>query len=301
MAHEFRRLARTELKSARKEIRKTQPPRDEAIHQARKRVKKVRAIVQLIDDGGGRGLDRSAKRLRSVNRTLSELRDTDAMMQTLASLRRRHRRLFSEHTFARIHRGLATRKRDAFRAAERARAWSSIAQRLEDVRSRTKRWRPAHRGYTAFANAIRAVHQRGRKAMKRAQTRQRAEDFHAWRKEIKALWYALRLIERSGSRIRHDIRALHQAETWLGEEHNLVVLCDELSRDTSVCQGPVQRDRFRSIADRDQCGLRAKAIARVRRVYQRRSGAYARGVAHVWTGWRRRTRQHRVRGTRSAA
>src|SRR5262249_47543586 len=97
MAHEFRRLARTELKSARKESRKTQPPRDEAIHQARKRVKKVRAIVQLIDDGGGRGLDRSAKRLRSVNRTLSELRDTDAMMQTLASLRRRHRRLFSEH------------------------------------------------------------------------------------------------------------------------------------------------------------------------------------------------------------
>jgi len=120
MSKGFQRLARKELKAAVGEIRRSQSPRDDAVHEARKHVKKVRAILQLIDDDDGDGLDRCEKRLRSVNRKLSELRDADVMMETLASLRKRYPHLFSEHTFALAQRMLSARKRDAWKAAERA-------------------------------------------------------------------------------------------------------------------------------------------------------------------------------------
>jgi hypothetical protein len=297
----FRRLARNELEKTRDELRRARPPHDTAIHEARKSVKKVRALLQLIDDDGGRGLGRSETRLRSVNRMLSELRDADVMIETLARLRTRHPQLFSEHTFARVHRGLAERKRAAIKKVGDG-AWRAVDRKLRSVRRRAKQWRPADRSCSALTRGIRAVHRRGRKAMRRAETRQRALDFHAWRKEMKALWYALRLIEQSDSSVRQDVRALHRAETLLGDEHNLVVLCGELSSDVAVCRSPLDIDRLRLVVDREQCRLREKAAAHVRSVYNRRSGAYARAVARAWQAWRRHaTRSHDQRGRRAAS
>ena len=71
--------------------------------------------------------------------------------------------------------------------------------------------------------------------MKRAQQDQRAEYFHEWRKAIKALWYSLRLVGQADARVRRDVRALHLVERWLGDDLNIVVLAETLSRDAYVC------------------------------------------------------------------
>ena len=148
---------------------------------------------------------------------------------------------------------------------------------------------------------IRGAHRRGREAMRRARKRQRAADFHEWRKEIKALWYALRLVERSDSSVRRDIRALHRAETLLGDDHNLVVLCEELSGDFAGCRRSIDIDRLRLIADRDQCRLREQAVERVRPIYERRSGTYARAIVRAWRASGARTRKGRDQARRRPA
>jgi hypothetical protein len=71
-------------------------------------VKKVRAILQLIDDDQGARLDGDQRSLRSVNRTLSDLRDADVLMETLARLRSKHPHLMSERAFARPQPGRAS-------------------------------------------------------------------------------------------------------------------------------------------------------------------------------------------------
>jgi len=277
----LRRLARKELRSARSDVGGKRTPSDAAVHEARKSVKKARAILQLIDDDDGRGLGRSRKRLRSVNRTLSDLRDATAMIETLAALRKRHPRLFSRTTFAQIRQKLVDRKRNVTKEVD-GRGWKDVERQLQLVRRTAKGWRPTHRDAGTLARGIRVVHRRGRNAMKRAQQHQRAEDFHAWRKEVKALWYALRLVEPADSRVRRDVRALHLAEQWLGEDHDIVVLCGELSRDASVCRGPLDRDRLRLAADRDQRRLREKTVAKMRTIYQRAPASYADAVARAW-------------------
>jgi len=279
----LQRLARKELRSARSAVNGGQTPNDDAVHEARKSVKKVRAILQLIEDDDGRGLGRSEKRLRAVNRTLSGLRDATAMIETLAALRKRHPRLFSRTTFAQIRRSLVDRKRRATKDVE-GDGWKDVDRQLRHVRRTAKGWRPAHRDAGALARGIRAAHRRGRKAMRYAERDHRAEDFHAWRKAIKALWYALRLVEAAGANatVRRDIQALHLAEQWLGEDHNIVVLCEELSRDATACKDPLDLDRLRLAADRDQWRLREKTIAKAKTIYQRAPASYAHAVASAW-------------------
>jgi len=298
----LRRLATKELQSARDALRQTAPPRDDAIHEARKSVKKVRAIVQLLEADGGSGLNDSQTRLQRVNRALSRLRDADAMGEILAKLRSKDARLVSEHTFARVRRRLSSHKREAMEAADREGTWKKVEKHLRKARQAAKGWRPGHRGFGALASGIHALHRSGRKALARARKREGAADFHEWRKQIKALWYELRLLEGCTRTIRRDVDALHRAETWLGDDHNVVVLCAELSKDASVCRGLIDLDRLRLVADRYQCELRKKAIASTRRIYARKSRQYVRTVKRAWKLWRRsETDRHTRRQRRKAA
>src|SRR5262245_45202422 len=259
----LRRLARKQLRSARDRLREATPPSDEAIHEARRSVKKVRAIVNLLDADKGRGLDQARKRLRSINRTLSKLRDADAMRETLTNLRKRNRAVLNEHTVARLRRQLSQHQQAELLEAHESGAWQDLDRTLRKLRRAASRWEPRHQKFGAIARGTRESHRQGRKALARARKSQRAADFHEWRKQIKALWYQLRLIGGCSAGIRRDIEALDQAETSLGEDHNIVVLCGELSKDPALGE----LDGLKQTAERIQQGLRKKAIEHAQAIY----------------------------------
>jgi CHAD domain-containing protein len=278
IARGLRRLARKELKSARGGLRRTTPPSDEAIREARKSVKKVRAIAAAIDADDGRGVDAEQKQLRKVNRMLSNVRDADARLEILAKLEQRAPNALDEHTFARLRRELAAHKHESKRGAGGEDAWKKVSRRLRKLRRGVDDWRPAHSGFGALAAGIHEAHRRGRKRLARARRGGRADDFHDWRKAAKALWYVLRLIEPASAAIRRDVRALHRAERWLGDDHNIELLCCELER------GAAARDlaHLRHAASHYQRELRRKALAATRAIYRRRPSDYVRSIRRAW-------------------
>jgi CHAD domain-containing protein len=279
---ELRRLARKELGSARGQVLSHKPPSEEAIHTARKNVKKARALLRLIDAGGGHGLGHARRRLREVNRTLSCLRDATAMIETLAVLRTHHPDLFSEHGYARIRRRLEAGKRDAVTDAGRHAAWSQTARELRRLRKAARGWRTRRGGFRALAPGIRAICNRAGKALAKAKESNAAADFHAWRKEIKALWYALRLVGGGTTAIARDIRALRSTERWLGDDHNLVVLCAALAKDPTVCRGPLDFHRLQCAVNATQKALRRKSIDRTRAIMSKAPRDYVARVERAW-------------------
>src|SRR6185369_13284268 len=118
---------------------------DEAIHQVRKRIKKVRAVLTLIEADDGRGVGGSRKKLRKIARALSPLRDADAMLQLLATLQHGRRKAFDEHTAARLRRLFAADKLAIENAAARDRVQQRVDREIEKLIAAAKRWRPRHR------------------------------------------------------------------------------------------------------------------------------------------------------------
>src|SRR5262249_54852057 len=111
----LRRLARKALKAACEAAASQQPPDDDAIHTARTSLKKACALCGLIDADDGVRSGGARKRLRSVNRELSALRDTDAMLETLEQLEKKDPHILSEHSLARLKRSLEVRKAAALK------------------------------------------------------------------------------------------------------------------------------------------------------------------------------------------
>jgi len=296
----LRRLARKQLRSARARLGRADPPSVEAVHDARKSLKKVRAIVRLIDADTGRAVGASGKRLRSVSRKLAELRDADVMLECLSTLRRKYPEILSEHTFARVRRQLRAYTQKVARDGARDGTWRKIDRKLRTVRKKAKRWRPLHRGFGALAAGIRGAHRRGRQAMARARRRGRAADFHEWRREMKTLWYALRLIERSSPDVRRQVTVLRRAETWLGDDHNMVVLCERLSKDPSLI-GPIDLKRLQCAVDAYQRQLREKTLSATRRIYAATSGAFVRRIRRAWKAWHRQVITDDANPTRASS
>jgi CHAD domain-containing protein len=276
----FRRLARKQLRDAAAALRRRRPD-DEAIHEARKSLKKARAIARLIDADRGSGLDRSSRRMRKINRMLSRLRDADAVFQALDRLRREHGGLIDGKCAAALRRRLRARKRKILAHVHGGDGIRATREHLDKLRRAAKGWRAAHAHFGAMEPGVRQTFRRGQKAMRRALETRRATDFHEWRKQIKALWYALRLVQNGSAALQREIDVLHRAQAWLGEDHNIVVLFDALVDGDRAADDAVLT-RVRQAGQRSQYDLRRKTVAAVRRVYSRDARVFVRGVRRAW-------------------
>ena len=288
VADGLRRIARAELSSISTRLESAAPPRRDTIHEIRKSVKKTDAILQVVVADGGRGFAKSAKRLHVIHARLSALRDADVVLETLRILRNRNPGILNQRCVGRLRRRLSSHKRSLMKAARRKATWQRVSKSVRRIRRNAKHWNPRHRQFRSLAAGIRLAHQRGRTAMARARKSQRAGDFHDWRKQIKTLWYELRLLEGSGPRIRRDVKALHRVEVWLGNEHDVVMLSEELSKDKSRGDISLDLDRIRLVGDSYRAELRAKALACTRGIFARTSRDYVDSVRREWQRWHTR-------------
>jgi CHAD domain-containing protein len=285
VTHGLRRLAAKNLRAAADELERGAESNDVAIHKARKRVKKVRALAHLVKSDRGRHLRGSRKRLRAVNRSLSALRDADATLEIFDTIRQHYPAVVNEHTFARVRRTLARYQRDAIQAARDDRLFDRTASELRALEKRSKRWRTRHDHFGALARGIRATHRRGRQVMERAVDSGSDADFHAWRTQIKRLWYELRLLGTAGGGVQKDIAGLHAAEQLFGDDHNVTVLCARLN-DLAASQPAAEIEALRAAAERYQRELRRKATAKARPIFTMPTKDYADKIKRAWRRWR---------------
>jgi len=286
--HGLRRLIRKELRGARRALDSTHPPTADGIHEARKSLKKVRAIVTLIDADDGRGVGRARKRLRKIGQTLSRVRDADAMFEIVEKLHRSAPRMLDARSLKALRMWLAGRRSAALATAGKKNTWDRVEDDLRALRRKAKGWRQSHQAFGALSRGIEDSFRRGKKALARAKKRRRADDFHRWRKQIKSLWYELRLFEPADAAVTRDVRALHRAESWLGDDHNVVVLCTALSRDGSRRTRPISIEQLKGAADRYHQLARRRAIKSASRIYTRKSDRYLRDLKRAWRKWQHR-------------
>ena len=114
--------------------------------------------------------------------------------------------------------------------------------------------------------------------MERARATGQSATLHRWRKELKTLWYQLRLAKPLTPGVAPLVADLKRLETELGDEHNLVVLAATLRacRDLRTMRADIRRiDR---LAARMRQPLRRHAFALGRRLYARTPEAFVRWI-----------------------
>ena len=272
----IRRIACEQLEGAIRSLGRARG-RDEAIHDARKRLKKTRALLRLVRPYVGRVYAEENGRLRDAGRVLSEFRDAAVVIETFDELRAKFPAEFAGGSLAGVRRLLKRRKAQIERSGAIRRTLAEVSSQLAAAARRVNRWPLAIDGFDGIGPGLKRTFRRGRKAMAAARRGPTSENFHEWRKRVKAHWYHVRLLEALWDKEMKSREAdLKQLEDWLGIDHNLEVLREKAGGHAGA---------LLPMIDRYQEELRARALEIGDSLYRYLPRQFRRGVEELWQAW----------------
>lgn len=198
LADGARRAAREQADSALESLAGAEDDAGAAIHDARKRFKKIRAVLRLIRlHIGEEAFDRENVAWRDAGRLLAEAREADVATETVGLIEATFHSVLDDDAFGDFRERLDDRANAVLEDALRPGGPVDEATRaLQAARERIGSWPVAELDRDALVSGLEKVYRRGRARLDDAydEPDDPAAAFHEWRKRVKYLWYHLRLL-----------------------------------------------------------------------------------------------------------
>lgn len=266
------RIARGRIDHAADELSgKTDSSPEEAVHEARKDMKKLRALLRLARGELGESVfARENGCFRDAARELAGVRDADVMLETLAALE------LPAGTAARLRERIAEGHAGE-RSAGREEAAQGVVAILGEARERVGGWPLERDSFAMLADGLERTYRRGRRGFKAARAEPSSELLHEWRKRVKELWYHQTLLRCAWPPVMEAFGdEAHTLSDQLGDDHDLALLTAWVRE--HVGEEP---ELFEAV-DRRRAELQRAALALGGRLYAEKPPAYVRRLKRFW-------------------
>jgi len=285
----IRRMARECADHALDQLKAGRKP--EAIHRARKEIKRLRALLTLVRDGlGSKRFRRHQRRLRAAARSCAAARDAQVRAEALQQLLRRNSRGASRRAFralAATQTLLNRRSREATRQFRTSGGRKEARRLLRKERRQLRKLRLRQTGWELIGPALERAYAAGRNGRDLARAEPSAKHFHAWRKRVKELWYYLQLLAPARPKlIRATTEPLETLGEVLGQDHDLHLLRRQIRPGPGRREADAQTAQLDRLITRRQSALRAAALRLGDHLYRDEPAAFARRFRRSWKLWR---------------
>jgi CHAD domain-containing protein len=279
----IKRMAREQLDKA---IALTKPMvkrRDEAIHDARVSIKKLRALLRLAESKPmNEVFAKELRCYRDAGRLLSEMRDAAVMVGTLDKLVEHYVEQLTPKAFAELRRPFVRTLNQQY--SHKNKPLAEMARTLKSARRRVAKWSLDDDGFCAVRQGLKHSYKKGRVGMARAQTEPCVETYHKWRKRVKDLWYQVRLLKPTWpATVKNLADELEQLADYLSDDHDLAIL-----RERVLQQSPkdrTQQEALVALIDQRRGELEVEANRLGERIYGERPKAFVHRFEVYWRTW----------------
>jgi CHAD domain-containing protein len=194
--------------------------RPAAIHNVRKEIKKLRALLRLVRGEIGDDYRKAVKPLRRAAERLAASRDARVIFRAMENLV-----ADAEARFPKLHKMLRKNWRRETRRLLEGDSLPEVKSFLCKTGRRLRKLELKASGWMAIAPGLKQSYERGQTTFVQAVSEATPENFHAWRKQVKTFWYQLQLIcPNRSTEMRAFIDQLEHLGEQLGVEHDLVLL-----------------------------------------------------------------------------
>jgi CHAD domain-containing protein len=255
---------------------------DEATHDARKRTKKLRALLRLVRPELSDDVYRRENRaLRDAARQLSAVRDAWVLVEALDDLLTPPTDVLTEHSVAGLRAELVREHRELQAGQGEHDTLAQAASEYERVLERVSRWTLPDHGWSSLDDGMEAVVREGRQRMDKACARGHAEDFHEWRKQVKYLRHQFELVRPAWPDVLEAMAdTAAEMGDLLGTDHDLAVLRERVLGEPSLtpqtCRALLER------IDERRRDCQQEAFALGRRLYAEKPSALTHRLGRLW-------------------
>ena len=271
---------------------------DVAIHEARKSMKRLRAVLRLIRDELGENRYRQENDLlRNTARLIAPVRDSAVRLETVSTIRGGFSTHLKRSAFERLEHNLRIRHLDArTRVGENPETLRRVVYALRSARARYRVWpaeadpeetwrtHPLAHSFEAMRGGLVRTYRRGSKEMEVARKAPTAHNFHWWRKRVKYLRHQMELLRPMFPEVLDGyIEALDHLGELLGEEHDLAELVALVTNEPELCVDGAELTLITALAEHRRTELQAAALAIGLKVYAESPSAFADRMAAYWS------------------
>ncbi len=274
-------LIQERIDSCRAALKNTEDPH-QGVHQARKDLKRIRALCRMVrTETGNKAYKAANYYFRDVARLLSDARDTAVVIEPLQKLephvdtenqvvlqKAKHHFSGKKGAFTRININqelLLQKVEDELKNAEDYYNFRSFKRK----------------GFKAIAPGLEKAYSHARHSMKRAYAKKSDKYFHEWRKQVKYLRYQLDALQPLWPRMLSAWeKELHQLTDLLGEDHDLDVLRDQF-RNMEWEEGMNPKAILKTIKARRKA-LRKQAHPLAQKLFHQRPTDFVTMIRDYW-------------------
>ena len=273
---ELRRLALAQIDAAQALLSPRTPPLHDAIHEARRAMRRARAILQMLRPALGEHYEPLAMPLRDAGAALSSLRDAQAVIEAVEQLARHQSPPIPENARAALMRRLRRRCNAACR--QQYETLDRVAVLLAAARTAVASW-PGDASDSDVLKGLRRGYARAARALRRAR-RDPATHLHRWRQRVREHRLQLELLRQAWPEvIGAQTGEARRLARLLGAERDLQLLAAVFARlRTPLVARPGNATLAARIAN-ERMALQAQAWTLGARVFAERPGALARRLA----------------------
>jgi CHAD domain-containing protein len=263
---------------------------DEAVHTARKDLKKARSAIAMVRSTLGKKRYRAADvKLRDAGRKLSDARDTTVLGQTLDALGDH----FDEEIDVHATQALAVWSKSLWAVPVAEQAGADGPERavelISEARDSIAEWRLPG-GWSLLEPGLTRSYRLGRGGFREIGNHPADEELHEWRKRVKDLWYQLRLLRPIWPGVLGEtIDEAHELANLLGDHHDLSLLRPGLDNRELLAEGPARA--LGQLVETRRQQLLAQAFPLGERIYAEKPKAFERRLHVYWKTWRSRSRE----------
>lgn len=262
---------------------------EEAVHDVRKRCKKLRGLVRLVRPAMGSHYRNANVMFRDAARELSSIRDAHALLATFDDLVAGTVAHIPADGIAGVRQGLSDRAAAASQAVQGAGDGRIVraCELLEAARDDIDDW-PLADDIAVVVGGAEKTYKRGRERFSECVSAPSSEQLHQWRKRVKYSWYHIRLLHEAAPSVLDPLASrLHDLSDALGDDHDLAVLSAQLQAEPTAFGGEQQVRDALVIIDGRRGDLQRRAISLGARLYVESPSAFADRLSGYWSAWRR--------------
>jgi len=239
----------TILNSIQKCINNSKYSEEKKIHEVRKNIKKLRAVLRLVKYSGNIDTNKYwDKQLKEIAQSGSELREKYLMLNTLDDIVESYdleiNIIYFDYLYNRLTQDYNMLK---FVLFDEMHLWESINHKVNNLKNKKDDIRLLSKGEKVIEQNLVMEYQKGREQMSTSQKDPTFKNCHQWRKSVKYLWYEIRILKIfSNIKLHGYLKKLHNLSEILGDAHDLSDLKTflkinfenkQLSELNSICSG----------------------------------------------------------------
>jgi CHAD domain-containing protein len=248
----------------------------ENIHQTRLCFKRMRSFLRLGRIGLGEQIYRHYNEFyRDQSRSLSQLRDLTALIETLPEFIKTRRVKASKNLLLAFRQGLLNRRKQQLDHIIDSNIKGNVIKALEDKTIEITKWGVEADAAKVFSAGAQRIYGRGKRLFMTVLANPDDHNMHEWRKQVKYFWYHLVVLTPIWPGVispwAKEVQTLSQL---LGKHHDLVLL--ENTIDQLETQG-----NQRQIANSLKTSIRLKKIRLEKKSISFGSKIYAEGIAEL--------------------